>query len=96
MTEEQKLQFDLQFKAEWRELGFYSDLGEKKDNPEWRFFGSKDGLKNIINISEKYISNPANKALSEYEHLGLYHYPKIMTWSVPTITESYIAGKRNE
>jgi hypothetical protein len=92
MTEEQRLKLDLQFQVEWRELGFYYDLGEKQGNPEWRFFGSKDGLKNIISILDKYISNPVNKTLSEHEHYGPYHYLKIMTWNVPTITEDFIAG----
>jgi hypothetical protein len=93
MTEAQKSQFDLKFKKEWRELGFYYDLGEQEENPEWRFFGSKDGLKNIVKILDEYIDNPVNRTLSEHSHFGPYGYLKIMTWEKPTITKDSIAGR---
>jgi hypothetical protein len=92
MTEEQKLKFDLKFQKEWRELGFFYDLGETEDKPEWRFFGSKDGLKSIIKILDDYIKKPTNKALSEHEHYGPYTYFTIMTWNKPIITDNHIAG----
>lgn len=92
MTDEQKLKFDLQFKAEWKELGFYYDFEKTTDKPEWRFFGSKEGLTNIIGILDKYVTNPANNSISEHEHYGPHIYLKIMTWTSPTITDSYIAG----
>lgn len=93
MTEEQKLYWKERDYSEWRQLGFYYDLGEDNDNPEWRFFGSKDGLKQIVYILEKYVEDPLNEGLSEHEHYGPYSYLKVMTWNKPTITKNYIAGR---
>ena len=93
MTEEQKLYWKERDYSEWRQLGFYYDLGNDNDNPEWRFFGRKDGLKQIVYLLDKYVKEPLNEGLSEHEHYGPYNYLKIMTWNKPTITRNYIAGR---
>ncbi len=77
---------------EWRQLGFYYDRDDRLDVNQWRFFGSKKGLKNFVSLLDKYTNNPANDTLSEHDHYGPYSYLKIMTWDKPIITADYIAG----
>lgn len=76
--------------SEWRELGFYYDINENVK--EWRFFGSKIGLRKFVSLIDKYVNDPRNNNLSEHEHYGPYGYLKIMTSNKPEITEDYIAG----
>lgn len=84
--------FDQRFKDEWRELGFYYDLEESVNKNEWKFYGSKQGLQNLVKLLEDYTNNSANDFPSEHDHYGPYSYLKIMTWDKATITENYIAG----
>jgi hypothetical protein len=83
---------DEMIKEEWRNLGFYYDIDENANPPEWKIYGSKDGLLNLIKLLEDYTANKVNDSISEHEHYGPYHYFKIMTWDEPEIAESYIAG----
>ena len=81
---------DQKIKDEWRDLGFYYDNG--KDNREWRFFGSKQGLQNFVILLKDYVKNPNYAGLSQETSFGPYSYLKIMTWNKPTITSDYFAG----
>ena len=83
---------DQRIKDEWRELGFYYDLEESVNKNEWKFYGSKQGLQNLVKLLEDYTNNSANDFPSEHDHYGPYSYLKIMTWDKATITENYIAG----
>jgi len=82
--------FDLQIIREWRELGYYYEFNEGLK--QWRFYGSKTGLQNIINQLNAYGNNPANNFISEHIHLGPYNYLKIMTWHKADIAKEWIAG----
>jgi hypothetical protein len=79
-------------KQEWRDLGFYYELEENNDFKQWRFYGSKQGLFNFINLLEIYTTNKSNDYISEHDHYGPYNYLKIMTWNKPEITENCFAG----
>ncbi|MDQ2753311.1 MAG: hypothetical protein M3R72_09855 [Bacteroidota bacterium] len=81
---------DKNIKNEWRELGFYYDNGEEKD--EWRFYGCKKGLQNFVRLLDEYIKKPNHAELSQEDAFGPYTYLKIMTWDKPTITSNYFAG----
>jgi hypothetical protein len=83
---------DEMIKQEWRDLRFYYELEEYNDFKQWRFYGSKSGLLNFINLLEIYTANKANDKISEHDYYGPYHYLKIMTWDKPKITENYFAG----
>lgn len=83
---------DEMIKQEWRDLGFYYELEENNDFKQWRFYGSKQGLFDFINLLEIYIAKKSNDNISEHDHYGPYHYLKIMTWDKPEITENYFAG----
>ena len=89
---DKEFDIDQMLKDEWRQLDFYYDFDERIGVNQWRFFGSKKGFQNFINLLDKYISHPANNGLSEHDHYGPYSYLKIMTWDKPVITENYIAG----
>lgn len=89
---DKKIDIDQMMIDEWRQLGFYYDRDDRLDVNQWRFFGSKKGLKNFVALLDKYINNPTNDTLSEHDHYGPYSYLKIMTWDKPTITADYIAG----
>ena len=88
----QKIDLDKLMVDEWRNLGFYYDRDDRIDVNQWRFYGSKKGLQNFVNLIEKYTTNPQNDTLSEHDHFGPYSYLKIMTWDKPVITEDYIGG----
>ena len=62
---------------EWRALGFYYDCDDRRDVNQWRFYGSKPGLQNVVSLLEKYTANPHNDTLSEHDHYGPYSYLKI-------------------
>lgn len=79
-------------KDEWRQLGFYYDFDERLEVNQWRFFGSKSGFQNFVNLLDNYVSNPVNNRLSEHNHYGPYCYLKIMTWDKAKITSNYICG----
>jgi len=64
---------------EWRELGFYYDLDKRLSVNQWRFYGSKKGLLNFVNLLDEYVRNPNNNQLFEHEHYGPYSYLKIIT-----------------
>jgi hypothetical protein len=81
---------------EWRELGFFYDFDDRKQIKEWKFYGSKQGLQNLIVLLDEYISNPLNKQLSEHEHYGPYYYLKILTSDEQRITEAHIEGSIND
>ncbi|MDH7459706.1 hypothetical protein QEG73_00405 [Chitinophagaceae bacterium 26-R-25] len=83
---------EQRIKDEWRELSFYYDLEKNENKSEWRFYGSKLGLYNFVNLLENYTTEPANNFLSEHDHYGPYNYLKVMTWHRAEITENYIAG----
>ena len=88
----QEIDLDKMMIEEWRNLGFYYDRDDRIDVNQWRFYGSKKGLKNIVDLLEKYTTNPDNDIISEHGHFGPYSYLKIMAWDKPVITEDYIAG----
>lgn len=83
---------DEMIKQEWRDLGFFYDLERYNDFRQWKFYGSKHGLFNLIKLLEDYTAKKSNDYLSEHDHYGPYHYLKIMTWSKPEITENHFAG----
>jgi hypothetical protein len=83
---------DQKIKDEWRDLGFYYDLEDTNNKKEWRIYGDKRGLYNLVKLLQDYTNNPVNDFLSEHSHYGPYSYLKIMTWDKPVITEQYIAG----
>ena len=88
------MELDLQTIGEWRKLGYYYEY--EKDLKQWRFYGSKQGLKSLIKDINVYIDNPANNTISEHIHLGPHNYLKIMTWHNAIISEKYIAGTLSE
>ncbi len=89
---DKKYDFDQRLEDEWRQLGFYYDFDERISVNQWRFFGTRKGLQNFINLLNEYINHPANNELSEHDHYGPYSYLKIMTWDKPVITNGYFAG----
>lgn len=62
---------------DWRTLGFYYECDEIKQ--EWRFVGSRTGLRNLAYLFIEYSSNPYNMRNSEHQHYGPYMYLKIAT-----------------
>ncbi len=84
------INWNEKFIDEWRQLRFHYDF-ENEDN-EWKFLGSKEGLKNLATLVDAYTNNKGNVGISEHEHYGPYSYLKIMTWDKPTITRGFIAG----
>jgi hypothetical protein len=87
-----KIDNDQMMLGMWRQLGFYYDFDDRLDINQWRFYGSKNGLQNLIKILENYTNDTRNELLSEHEHFGPYGYLKIMTWNKPIITQDYFAG----
>ena len=83
---------DEEIKKEWRDLGFYYELEEYNEFKQWKFYGSKKGLFNLIKLLENYTAKKSNDYISEHDHYGPYSYLKIMTWGKPEITENYFAG----
>ncbi len=83
---------DEMIKQEWRDLGFYYEIEEYNDFKQWKFYGSKKGLFNLIKLLEDYTAKKSKDCISEHDHYGPYSYLKIMTWSKPEITENYFAG----
>ena len=81
-------------RREWRELGFFYDRND--DEKEWLLRGSRAGLLRFAQILRDYSENPANRGISEHDHLGPYMYLEIGTWSEPTITDHWIAGTLDE
>lgn len=82
---------EMMIKA-WRELGFYYDVVESPSQSHWRFYGSKSGLMNFVQLLTDYMSNPVNNAISEHSHYGPYSCLKVITWDKPIIHPQYIAG----
>ena len=76
---EKKIDLKKMLINEWRELGFYYDFDERLSVYQWRFYGSKSGLKNFVKILNDYTINAANDRVSEHDHLGPYSYLKIIT-----------------
>jgi len=64
---------------EWRELGFYYDLDSRIEVNQWRFYGSKTGLRKFVKLLEDYTNNPINAEVFEHNHYGPYRYLKIIT-----------------
>lgn len=77
---------------EWRQLGFYYDFDKRAEVNQWRFYGSKQGLRQFSRLIQKYIDDNVNEEKSEHEHYGPYAYLKIITTEKPMITENYIGG----
>jgi hypothetical protein len=77
-------------KDEWRKLGYYFELN--KDEKKWVFISSKNGIEKFIDQIKDYIQNETNKDIGEHDHWGPYGDLKIMTTSVPQITNGFIGG----
>ncbi len=84
------IDWDEQTKDEWNLLGFYYERHHYLK--QWRFWGSKKGLRKLSEEIRLYTLNPSNEEISEHTHLGPYNYLKIMTWNEPMITDNYIGG----
>jgi len=79
---------------EWRELGFFYDLDETAK--EWHIVGSLRGLLAFAQLMHDYAANPKHDMPSEHDHYGPYMYLEIGTWSEPTITDHWIAGRLSD
>jgi hypothetical protein len=88
------MDLDLKTINEWKQLGYYYEYD--KDFKQWRLYGSKDGLRSLVNQLDYYINNHANNSISEHIHLGPYNYLKILTWHNAVITEKHIGGTLSE
>lgn len=84
------MDWDLKYAQEWRKLGFYYEYDD--GSKQWRLYGSKIGLTDLVTQLEIYLSKPKNNAISEHMHLGPYNYLKIMTWTDRVISGKWIAG----
>ena len=69
---------DEEIKKEWRDLGFYYELEEYNEFKQWKFYGSKKGLFNLIKLLENYTAKKSNDYISEHDHYGPYSYLKII------------------
>lgn len=85
-----KMNLDAHILQKWRQLGFYYDFDKRTEVNQWRFYGSKQGLRQFSSLVQKYMD--INKEKGEHEHYGPYGYLKIMTTEKPMITEDYIGG----
>lgn len=79
-------------RGEWRELGFFYERDDEAR--AWRIVGTASGLKRFAQLLRMYARNPGRASLSEHEHYGPYMYLEIGTWSVPQITDHWIAGSQ--
>ena len=77
-------------RREWRKLGFFYDLDDA--SREWRVTGSRSGLRRLRDLLLAYVADPRNRAESEHEHYGPYHYLEVMTWSEAGIDDHAIRG----
>ena len=75
---------------EWRELGFFYEFNKEKQ--EWLLIGSHNGLLNLGNLLDKYVSDPRNEDLGEHEHFSPYMYLTIVTSNEAKITDYGIFG----
>jgi len=41
---------DEMIKEEWRNIGFYCELDESANPPEWKIYGSKQGLLKFVKL----------------------------------------------
>ncbi len=82
--------FDIQYRNEWRSLGFYYEFNAHKRC--WIFIGSKGGLLNFSELLFAYAIDKSKKEISEHAHYGPDSYLKVITWNAPMIMESGIYG----
>lgn len=82
--------FDIQYRNEWRLLGFYYEFNAHKKC--WIFIGSKEGLLNFSELLFNYAIDKSHKKISEHAHYGPDSYLKVITWNSPIIMESGIYG----
>jgi hypothetical protein len=76
---DKKIDIDQVTIDEWRQLGFYYDFDERLAVNQWRFYGSKSGLQNFVNLLDDYTSRESNNKEFEHDHYGPYMYLKIIT-----------------
>jgi hypothetical protein len=81
---------DERNRKEWRELGVYYETDD--NSKEWKIYGDRKGIENLISIINQYCNNETNHQISQHIHLGPYSYLKMMTWDSPFITTDVIAG----
>jgi hypothetical protein len=92
MSGPKKIDIDEMLRKEWRELGFYYETNQGKN--EWLFVGSKKGLLNFIDCIDEHIE--FQKGISDDSHFGPYSYLKLMTWDKPYIDLKLFAGRKGD
>ncbi|MDX2024491.1 MAG: hypothetical protein SF187_29895 [Deltaproteobacteria bacterium] len=75
---------------EWRALGFY--FYRDTVCREYRFVGSREGLRQFGALLMAYGLNPNNADESEHEHHDPFGSLKIMTLTFPRIDDDAISG----
>ena len=80
-------------KKEWRKLGFYYDFDERITVNQWRFYGSKKGLLNLVSELRDIVSDSELDSISADWHYGPYSDLKIIILDKPSITSKYFSGR---
>jgi hypothetical protein len=77
-------------REEWRELGFYYERDDSLRH--WSILGTRQGLLAFARSIREYALAPSSRQISEHIHFGPYMYLEIGTWTLPEITDHWIAG----